>query len=97
VITCVTPRIRNRVASVTMNDGNPVRTTRSPLKTPSRVVSAIDVRIAAQIGQPISVTSKPMMIPANPTSDPTERSNSPAIISSATAVATIPTWAATSR
>jgi hypothetical protein len=38
-----------------------------------------------------------MTMPAAPTIDPTERSNSPAIMSRATADPRIPTWAATSR
>jgi hypothetical protein len=87
----------NRVASVTMNDGRPVRTTMTPLSTPRNVVAAIDIRIASQTGNPQIDTPMPMMMPANPTMEPTDRSNSPAIISSATAVPMIPTWAATSR
>ena len=38
-----------------------------------------------------------MTMPAAPITEPTDRSNSPAIMSSATADATMPTWAATSR
>ena len=53
--------------------------------------------IDSQIGRPQIVTQIPIMIPAKPTIEPTDRSNSPAIISSATAVPMIPTWAATSR
>ena len=85
------------VASVTMNDGSPVRTTSRPFTTPRTVVRTIAMRIDSQIGRPSSVTPTPMTIPAKPTSEPIDRSNSPAIISRATAVARIPTWAATSR
>ena len=38
-----------------------------------------------------------MMTPAKPIIEPIERSNSPAIISSATAAARMPSWAETSR
>ena len=55
------------------------------------------MRIPSQTGSPYVVTQMPMTIPAKPMSEPTDRSNSPPIISSATAVPTIPTWAATSR
>ena len=51
--------------------------------------------MASQIGRPQIVEPIPIMIPAKPTSEPTERSNSPAIISRATAVAMIPTCEAT--
>jgi hypothetical protein len=93
------PAMMNRVARVTMNDGNPVRTTMIPLITPRPVARAIAIRIDSQIGRlPIVGDERiPIMIPAKPTIDPTDRSNSPAIISSATAVPMIPTWAATSR
>ena len=91
------PRMMNSVARVTMNDGSPVRTTRRPLSTPRNVVAAIAITIDSQTGRPQMVTPMPMTIPAKPTSEPIERSNSPAIMSKATAVPTIPTWAATSR
>ena len=55
------------------------------------------MRIPAQTGSPYVVTQMPMTIPAKPISEPIDRSNSPPIISSATAVPTIPTCAATSR
>ena len=42
--------------------------------------------IESQTGRPQIVTPIAMMIPANPTIDPMERSNSPAIMSSATDV-----------
>ena len=91
------PAMMNRVASVTMNEGSPVRTTRIPLITPRPVVRATAMMIDSQIGRPQIVTQIPIMIPAKPTIEPTDRSNSPAIISRATAVPMIPTWAATSR
>ncbi len=93
----VAPRMMNSVASVTMNDGSPVRTTMKPFMTPRSVVSTSEMRIPAQTGRPYVVTQMPMTIPAKPMSEPIDRSNSPPIISSATAVPTIPTCAATSR
>jgi hypothetical protein len=87
----------NSVASVTMNDGSPVRTTMRPLITPRNVVAIIAMMIDSQTGRPQMVTPMPMRIPAKPTIEPIDRSNSPAIMSRATAVATMPTWAATSR
>ena len=57
--------------------------------------SALHAEAAALI--PNSEVVIAMIIPAAPTIEPTERSNSPAIISSATGTPTMPTWAATSR
>jgi hypothetical protein len=89
------PAMMLRVARVTMNEGRPVRTTISPLIAPSPVERAIAMRIDSQIGRPQIVTQMPIMIPAKPTIEPTDRSNSPAIIRRATAVAMIPTCDAT--
>jgi hypothetical protein len=91
------PATMNSVASVTMNDGSPVRTTMIPLIAPSVVARTIPIRIESQIGKPQIVAQMPMTMPAKPTIEPTDRSNSPAIIRSATAVPMIPTCAATSR
>ena len=52
---------------------------------------------ASQTGQPNSPMPIATIMPAAPTIEPTLRSNSPAIISSATAEPTMPTCAATSR
>src|SRR4249920_139646 len=46
------PAMMNIVARVTMNDGNPVRTTMSPLRTPRPVVRTMEMRIDNQIGRP---------------------------------------------
>jgi len=48
-------------------------------------------------GQPHSAAGMAMTMPANPIMDPTDRSNSPAIISSAAMLASSPSWAETSR
>ena len=87
----------NRVARVTMNDGRPVRTTIRPLSDAEAGASAtIEMRIGEPDRQaPDRRRTIPMTIPAKPTIEPTDRSNSPAIISRATDVAMIPTWAAT--
>ena len=70
----------NRNASVTMKLGSPVRTTMSPLSAPIAIASAKVRRIACQTGQP-SVTEKiAIIMPEKPIIEPTERSNSPAII-----------------
>jgi hypothetical protein len=91
------PRMMNRVARVTMNDGRPVRTTMKPLITPRKVVIAIPMMIDDQSGRFAIVARIAMTIPAKPTIDPIDRSNSPAIISNATEVAMTPICAATSR
>src|SRR5215471_5642675 len=51
----------------------------------------------SQSGQPHSAAGMAMTMPANPIMEPTDRSNSPAIISSAAATAMIPSCAETSR
>ena len=61
------PRMMNSVASVTMNDGSPVRTTMRPLITPRKVVATIAMMIDSQTGRPQIVTPMPMTIPAKPT------------------------------
>ena len=80
-----------------MNDGNSVRSTRYPLKTPSRRANASDASIASQTFQPNSTLSNAKMMPHAPIAEPIDRSNSPPIISNATATARMPSWAATSR
>ena len=52
VTATVTPRMMNRVASVTMNEGSPVRTTMIPLTAPRPVVAAMAMRIISQTGRP---------------------------------------------
>ena len=53
--------------------------------------------IEIQIGQPQAMVGMAMRMPAKPIIEPTERSNSPAIINSDTAAAKMPSWAETSR
>ena len=83
-ITCgrkmVRPRRMKRRASVTMKLGSPVRITMKPFSAPTpRHITKV-TRIATQTGHP-SVTEKiAIIIPAKPIIDPTDRSNSPAII-----------------
>src|SRR6059036_2459765 len=66
------PRMMNKVASVTMNDGRPVLTTMTPLIAPRTVARTIARMIPNQTGMPPMVTTMPMMIPAKPTIDPIE-------------------------
>ena len=83
-ITCgrkiVKPRKMNSSASVTMKLGNPVRITMNPFSPPTAIHMIKVTRIASQTGHP-SVTEKiAIIMPAKPIIDPTDRSNSPAII-----------------
>ena len=85
-----------------MNDGSLVVTTSTPLKNPVARVISRATPIAGRIVHPnppasTGVTSIMIAIPPNPTSEPTDRSNSPAIISRATAIARIPSGAARLR
>ena len=64
---------------------------------PTRSAKAKAATIASQTGQPNSPMPIATIMPAAPTIEPTERSNSPAIIRSATAEPMMPTCAATSR
>ena len=87
----------NSEASVTMKDGSRVLTTISPLNQPTMIATAKAERIPPQSGKPSSRTVRPMTTPANPTIEPTERSNSPAMMSSAAAVAMMPSSAESVR
>src|SRR5918999_1038002 len=93
----VRPRSAKSIPKVTMNEGSPVLITRYPLKNPTASATAKASSTAAASGQPYSVVVIAMIMPAAPTIEPTERSNSPAIISIATGTATMPSCAATSR
>jgi hypothetical protein len=53
--------------------------------------------MASHKGQPQTIVGIAMAIPAKPIMEPTERSNSPAIISRATGAARMPSCAETSR
>jgi len=77
----VKPRRMNRNASVTMKLGRPVRTTMTPLIAPIAMQIAKVSRIDAHIGQPSVMAKTAIVMPAKPIIDPTDRSNSPAIIS----------------
>ena len=87
----------NRVASVTMKDGSWVRTTVRPFRKPMNRQITTVAPIAGHTDQPTSVVSSMTDMPETPTTDPTERSNSPPIISSATPTARIPSGAAAFR
>ena len=64
---------------------------------PTRSAKAKAATIASQTGQPNSPMPIATIMPAAPTIEPTDRSNSPAIIRRATAEPMMPTCAATSR
>ena len=85
------------VASVTMNDGSWVRTTVKPFRKPMSRQSRTVPATAGQTDQPNSVVSSITDMPETPTIEPTERSNSPPIIRSATPTARIPSGAAAFR
>ena len=94
----VAPRSRNSPPSVTMKEAMPVRhhqvadgISHRPKREGQRHQSA------SHSGQPARVTPSAMMVPLNPTIEPIDRSNSPAISSSVTVVATMPTWVETAR
>ena len=78
------------VPSVTMKLGSPVFITRMPLIAPIPSASASETRIAAQMLRPYSVVSTPTTRPVKPVMAPADRSNSPPIMSSATATAMMP-------
>ncbi len=95
VTAIVRPRKMKSVPSVMMNDGSFVTFTSSPLIDPVSAVSKAAKPTAGQSGQPNPPASGGetrimTAIPEKPRSDPIERSNSPAIIRSATAIARIP-------
>jgi hypothetical protein len=80
---------------VTMKLGSPVRTTMKPLRAPMARHSAKVIRIACQTGQPSVIEKMAIIMPAKPIIEPTERSNSPAIISRQAPTAMIMNWAET--
>ncbi len=73
-----------------MKLGRPVFMTSTPLMKPTRRARPSDTRMAAQMLRPYSVVSTPTMSPVKPVMAPADRSNSPPIISSATATAMMP-------
>ena len=80
-----------------MNDGNPVLITRYPLNNPDATAKTTTASSAAQRFQPYCTARIVINIPLAPMIEPTDRSNSPPIINSATATARMPNSAATSR
>ena len=77
----VMPRKIYKNAKVTIKDGKPVFTTMYPLSQPMEMHTANDVRMAIHIGNSQVTDIIAMTIPAKPIIEPTDRSNSPAIIS----------------
>src|SRR5262249_15223775 len=78
-----------------MNDGSPVRITRMPFNAPKAAASANANRHAAHSGHPQYSAGMVSIMPANPIIDPTDRSNSPPIISNPAPTASSPRNAAT--
>ena len=93
----VSPRRMNRPARVTMNEGRPVRTTTMPLIQPTPAATAKARMMHSHKGQPQITAGMASTTPAAPIIEPTDRSNSPPIISSAAATAMMPSCADTSR
>ena len=96
------PRSTKNVANVTMKLGSPVRSTTVPLYQPSAMATTNDSGIAinrlkpAPPSSPTSLTNRIVTMPSAPVAAPEERSNSPPIISRATATAMMPRVAETS-
>lgn len=74
------PRRMKRNASVTMKLGSPVRTQIYPFSAPIAMQIAKVKRMATHMGQPNVTPKMAIIIPAKPIMEPTDRSNSPAII-----------------
>ena len=86
----VRPRRMKRNPRVTMKEGSPVLTTSWPLTQPMRSAQARAASIAAQTGTPKKSGGIAAIIPVKPIIEPSERSNSPAIIRRQAPVATMP-------
>ena len=91
----VKPRKINKKASVTIKLGSPVLTTIKPFNAPQATQITKASMIASQTGQPNVTLKIAIIIPANPIMEPTERSNSPAIINRHAPTAMIINWAET--
>ena len=78
-----------------MKLGSPVRMTRRPLRAPIATATRKATRIALQTGQPHWTERIAMTTPEKPIIEPTERSNSPAIIRRHAPTAMIANWAET--
>ena len=97
--TSVTPRKKNKNAKVTIKLERPDRTTIMPITQPiPKVIARVMKNAAAGVASP-RPKGKPHFsiiaidMPAKPIIEPIDRSNSPAIISTAAPVAMIPYWA----
>ncbi len=82
-----TPRSTKKVPRVTMKLGSPVFTTRNPLMKPIARAMTREATTATQTFTPQWVIMMPVIRPVVPVIAPAERSNSPPIMSSATATA----------
>ena len=78
-----------------MKLGSPVLITSHPLTAPSATATAKAHRMDSHIGQPHWTDRIAITTPAKPIMEPTERSNSPAIISRQAPTAMIANWAET--
>ena len=90
------PATQKLAASDTMNDGRPVRTVMIPLISPTHAPAKSTMAIISQNGTLKIVVPIARKTAEAPTMDPTERSNSPAIMRTPTGMAMMPSSAAVS-
>ena len=90
----LTPRRNRNIARVMIRLGSPVLTTMYPLKKPIASATTSEMNSATKMFQPRLVTRIAVVRPVVPVTTPADRSNSPPIISSATATAMMPRVAA---
>ena len=76
----VSPRRIYKNANVTIKLGSPVLMTRKPFSAPIAIHTTNAAMIDNQTGKPHCTDKMAMTTPAKPIMEPTERSNSPAII-----------------
>src|ERR1700730_13080757 len=86
----LSPSSAKNIPSVVMKDGTPKRTTTTRFVRPIPAATNSDRRRAVRIGTPLYLNRITHTIGINAYTVPTERSNSPAIISRQTATATMP-------
>ena len=91
------PRRMKNVPSVTMKLGSPERTTMNPLRKPMVRAMASAIAAAIQMLSPVWTLKIAANIPVVPVITPADRSNSPPIMSRATASAVRPYRADVSR
>ena len=98
---CVSHRLKpcrvKNVPSVTMKLGRPDFTTMNPFRKPIARAMRSESPIAGQTLRPVWTANSPANIPVVPVITPADKSNSPPIISSATAMAVSPKFAEASR